>query len=95
MQKYMQVSILLITVLNKAILTVMVIQDQSFASYSDYRQFVQISHANKALIPPQILGWGERGYLAIFLRLTDAQDVTDHQFGVASQRGQSEQGPAV
>lgn len=70
----MQVFILLITVDNKAILTVTVVQVQNFASSTKYRQFVQISHTNKALIAPQILGWGKRGYLAICLRLSDAQE---------------------
>lgn len=61
--KIHKVFILLITVHNKAILTVTIIQAQNFASSRKYTLFVQISHTNKALIPPQILVWGQREVL--------------------------------
>lgn len=94
-QKYIQVFILLITVHNKAILTVTIIQAQNFASSRKYTLFVQISHTNKALIPPQILVWGQRevlGYLSETSICPGA--LTEQQFGVAFQSSRCEPGSA-
>lgn len=96
LQKYIQIFILLITVHNKAILTVTVIQVQNFGSSSKHTLFVWISHTNKALILPRILVWGERevlGHLSETSRCPGAP--TEQQFGAAFQSSQSEQGSAL
>lgn len=94
-QKYMCVFVLLITVLNKAILTLTVIQAQNFAS-SKYTKYTQISHTNKALIPPQTLVWGEREVLGHLSETSRCPGVlTEQQPRAAFQSSRSEPGSAM